>query len=251
MKKVFKLVVWFFALVGVLASAGVGYVVGTNSELAQQFWAAKDDFREVPVDRRKEVFAELPARIKFEREVREDLSVLPAERQAALYEQLGKGRDASFESFKQRIAAEAKIVREAKDKEDAAKKLKELPTVNVKVNLTDTAPVAKPDPLLNVHNAQKDVDKARAAYSNEKRSGNDPKKLVSAAVSILKSLDKLGDNVQAARKLALDSESKSDLVDICENARELFKITKETPGIDSDGSASPYLKSVGPKLAAE
>jgi hypothetical protein len=132
-------------------------------------------------------------------------------------------------------------------------KITELGAVAVKVISGDSAsaPVAKPDPLLNVRMAQKDVDKARAAYSNEKRSGNDQKKLVSAAVGILKTLDKLGDNVQVARKLALGSDDKSDLVDICENARELFKITKETPGIDSDGSASPYLKSVGPKLAVD
>jgi hypothetical protein len=106
MKKVFKLVVCLFALVGVLVSAGVGYVAGTNSDLAQQFWGVKDDFAQVPVDRRKEVFAELPARIQFEREVREDLSVLPVERQAALYEQLSKSRDTVFDGFKQRIAAE-------------------------------------------------------------------------------------------------------------------------------------------------
>ena len=73
MGKVFKLLVGLFAVVGVITSAGVGYVYATNGELMGQFWGVKDDFKAVPAERRQEVFAELPARITFEKEVSADM----------------------------------------------------------------------------------------------------------------------------------------------------------------------------------
>lgn len=80
MAKLVKLMTYVFAFVGVLVTAGGGYIYATNSELVSQFWAVKDDFRSVQPDRRQEVFAELPARIKFENEVGADMKDLPAER---------------------------------------------------------------------------------------------------------------------------------------------------------------------------
>src|SRR5262245_42829191 len=116
MAKVIKLLVYVFAFIGVLVTAGGGYVYATNAELDHEFWAVKDYVRGVPIERRKEVVAEWPARVKFEHAVAGEMSALPAERQKELYEQLAKSRDAVFDTFKARITAEAKIVREAKDK---------------------------------------------------------------------------------------------------------------------------------------
>lgn len=251
MKKMFKFGLWFFALVGVLVSAGAGYIYGTNSELVQQFIAAKDDFREVPVDRRKEVFAELPARLKFEREVREDLGVLPQERQQALYEQLGKSRDDVFESFKKRIAQEAKIAREAKDKEEALKNIKDkLPEVSVKVNITDKTPPPKPDVLAPVRASMKDVNLALDGYFKAKET-NIPTAVKSGAINVLKALDRLGDKIVEVRKKPLDSSDKSDLDEICRDARVKFKTAKENPGLMDDQTAKPLLAGIGPKLSSE
>ncbi len=251
MKKLFKAVVYLFAVVGVLVSAGVGYIVGTNSDLVPAFMGVKDDFAQVPVERRKEVVAELPARIKFEREVRDDMAVLPAERQQALYDQLGKSRDAVFEGFKKRTAEEAKIAREIKDKEEALKKIKALPEVSVKVNMTDKPePAPKADVLAGVRSALKEVVTAMDGYFKAKESNN-PKGLRSAAVTALRALDKLGDKVVGVDKKSLGSDEKSDLESICTDALVKLKTAKETPGLIDEPQAKPSFTSIGPKLTAE
>ena len=100
MAKLVKLMVYVFAFIGVLVTAGGGYTYATNPELVNEFWAVKEDFRAVPAERKKEVIAELPARVKFENAVAAEMNALPEERQKELYEQLAKSRDAVFENFK-------------------------------------------------------------------------------------------------------------------------------------------------------
>ncbi|MCA8946832.1 MAG: hypothetical protein KDB29_11440, partial [Planctomycetes bacterium] len=123
MGKLLKVAVYLFAVVGVVMTAGMGYVYPTNGELVDEFWSVKEDFRAVPADRRTEVVAELPARITFEREVAVEMAELPEERRTDLYEQLKKSREQVYEQFKQRISAEASVVREAKKTQQDVKEV--------------------------------------------------------------------------------------------------------------------------------
>ena len=109
MGKLVHVMLYVFAFVGLCTTIVGGYTYSSNSELFGEFWEVKDDYKAVPEDRRKEVVAELPARITFEREVADDLAALPEERRDALYEQLTKSRDSVFAGFKMRIQAEAEI----------------------------------------------------------------------------------------------------------------------------------------------
>ncbi|MBX3458873.1 MAG: hypothetical protein KF696_02770 [Planctomycetes bacterium] len=252
MGKLFKALVAVFAVVGVITSAGVGYVYATNSELMDQFWAVKDDFKAVAPERRKEVVAELPARITFEKQVGSDMQALPEERQKELYEQLTKSRDTVFEQFKQRIAAEAEIARKAEAaktaKEDVAKEIeKQLGKVDVGVDLGGKNKTPKEDPLKAVNAAESDVSKATMAYGRAMGS-SDGKARVDAAVGVLRALDKLGTEVQIARKKNLAAEDKSRLEKTVAEARTTLQDVKKTPGLDSNAEAMKLMPSVSSKL---
>lgn len=254
MGKVFKLLVGLFAVVGVITSAGVGYVYATNGELMGQFWGVKDDFKAVPAERRQEVFAELPARITFEKEVSADMQALPEERQKELYEQLTRSRDTVFEQFKKRIAAEAEIARKAAEAKtaagDVAKEIeKQLGKVDVGVDITgkNKSSTPKPDPLKPVNSAESELAKATLAYGRS-LDASDGKARVNAAVGVLRALDKLGTEAQIARKKNLGSEDKSALDSIVAEARATFQDVKKTPGLDSNAEAKKLLVSVPAKL---
>jgi hypothetical protein len=252
MAKLVKLMTYVFALIGVLVTAGGGYVYATNTELVNEFWSVKEDFRAVPAERKKEVFAELPARVKFEREVGTEMAALPEERQKALYEQLAKSRDAVFASFKTRITAEAKITRETKDKAGAAKEIiKQLGNVDVSVDLGGGSKKSEPpkaDPLVAVMKARKDVDAAVANYGKVRDNTTDKQKRVQAAVSGLKSLDKLADEIVKARKQKPSSDDEEQLDSLVGVVNEDIKLFKETPGLDSDPTGMALLKSIPQKL---
>lgn len=252
MGKIFKALVAVFAVVGVITSAGVGYVYATNSELMDQFWAVKDDFKAVQPERRKEVVAELPARITFEKEVGSDMQALPEERQKELYEQLAKSRDTVFEQFKKRIAAEAEIARKAEaaktSKEDVAKEIeKQLGKVEVGVDLGGKGSPPKQDPLKAVNAAESEVSKATMAYGRSLGS-SDSKARVNAAVGVLRALDKLGTEVQIANKKSLSSEDKSRLEKTVAEARTTLQDVKKTPGLDGNAEAMKLMPSVSSKL---
>jgi hypothetical protein len=251
MGKVFKMLVVCFAVVGVLASAGVGYVYATNGELINQFWAVKDDFKAVPPERRQEVVAELPARITFEREVREDMTALPEERQKELYDQLAKSRDAVFAQFKDRIKAEAEIVRKATEAEKAVGVVTKtieakLGKVDVGFDLTGRSKAPKVDNLAGVTRARGDLSRARLSYGEAISNGGER---VPLAVGVLEALDRVGDEVQKARAKDLSSSEEDRLVDIVTDAKATLYDMKQTPGLASDPDGRRLLQSVPAKLS--
>jgi hypothetical protein len=249
MAKLVKLMVYVFAFIGVLVTAGGGYTYATNSELVNEFWSVKEDFRAVAPERKKEVFAELPARVKFEREVGAEMAVLPEERQKELYEQLAKSRDAVFDGFKKRIKAEADITKAAKNKVEAAK-VNKLGKVDVSVDLGGGKKMEAPkaDPLQGVMAARDKLDAAVANFGEVRDSTTDTKKRVAVAVEGLKALDKLGDEIVKARKLSLGGDDKSRLSGVVGSAKESFQMFKATPGLDSDSTAKPLLAGIPKKL---
>ncbi len=252
MAKLVKLLIYSFAFIGVLVTAGGGYVYATNSELVGEFIAVKDDFRNVAPERRKEVFAELPARVKFENEVGKEMAELPAERQKDLYEQLAKSRDTLFASFKERITQEAKIMRETKNVGDAVKEIaSKLGKIEVSVDLaggkkSSVAPKAD-DKLTAVNAAHDKVMDAGAAYGDAKDTNN-KQKIVAAAVGVLKALDKLGDEVVKARKTSLSSNDKDKLTRLVGDAKSRLYDIKQTPGLSEDATAKPLFESIPKKL---
>lgn len=255
MGKLFKAGVFVFAIIGLLMTAGVGYVYATNAELVGEFWSVKDDFKQVPDERRSEVVAELPTRITFEREVAEDMSVLPPERQTELYQQLANSREQVFEQFKGRISAEAKIVRETEKVgagvKDVARRIEtELGKVNVGVSLGDKNSDSKrSDPLAGVEDARNGVTSARTAYGKSRESGNMDAR-IHAGVNVLKALDKLGDEITKAKQDDLNSSDKRRLSNIVTDAKATLFDIKYTPQLDSDPTAKKLLKSVPPKLSS-
>jgi hypothetical protein len=239
-----------FAVVGVVVTAGVGYVYATNSELVNEFWSVKEDFRSVPPDRRTEVFAELPARITFEKEVRKDMQDLPQERQRELYVQLAASRDTVFAQFKQRISAEAAIARAASGPEKAVaevtKKIEQqLGKVNVGIDMTSKPKVQRTDPLAQVQAVRGDLAKARLDYGYAHENGGDR---VEAAVGVLNVLDRLGDEVIRARTHELTGNEKGRLDDIITDAKATLYDIKQTPGLMEDAKARELLRSIPPKL---
>jgi hypothetical protein len=250
MGKLFRVLFAVFGIIGMLATAGAGYIYATNSELVGEFWAVKDDFKAVPAERREEVIAELPARITFEREVRQDMSELPDDRQAELYSQLTKSRDSVFEQFKQRIHAEAEIARKAKEAKQSVAEVsktieRELGKVDVGVDLTPRARAPKVDNLAGVSAARGDVSRARLSYGEAIDRGGDR---VAPAVSVLTALDRLGDEVQAARRKELSSYEQDRLTDVVTDAKATLYDVKQTPGLSSDPTAMKLLQSVPAKL---
>ncbi|MCC6465163.1 MAG: hypothetical protein IT463_07475 [Planctomycetes bacterium] len=247
MGKILQLALYVFAFLGVVVSAVGGWTYFSNQELFSEFWAVRDDFKATPTERRQEVIAELPARITFEREVREDMQALPAERQKELYEQLANSRKQVFEQFKNRISAEAEIVRKSQGAKDVAKQIEAtLGKVSVGIDLTGKGS-AKPDQLTEVNTAKADLSKARLAYG-EALETSDTKKRVDAAVGVLNALDKLGDRIQAANKKSLSGDEKERLSDIVTDAKATLYDVKQTPGLANDTRAQKLLKSIPPKL---
>lgn len=250
MAKVVKLLTYVFAFIGVLVTAGGGYVYANNPELVSEFWSVKDEFRAVPAERKKEVIAELPARVKFENAVAGEMAVLPEERQKELYEQLAKSRDAVFENFKKRITAEAEITRKTKDKVEAAKEIvKQLGKVEVSVDMGGSRKTETPraDALASVVTAQDKVADASGAYGDAQDSG-DKKKKVAAALNVLRALDKLGDEVVKARKSNLSGDDKTRLTRIVSDAKSRLYDVKQTPGLVDDPATKPLLESIPKKL---
>ncbi|MBE7493288.1 MAG: hypothetical protein HS108_16215 [Planctomycetes bacterium] len=251
MSKILKLGLYVFALLGLVVTAFSGYVYATNKELASQFWEVRGDLKLVPDERRKEVVGELPARITFEREVREDMGALPDDRQKELYEQLASSRDQVFKQFKERIKAEAEIARKAKDAQEATKKIEEaLGKVSVGIDLKggSSKPVApRVDNLAAVEKSRAEVIRARANYGAAKDT-RDSGKITDAAIRILEALDKLGTEVQAARKKSLASDEKERLSDIVQDAKATLYDTKQTPGLAENARAKPLLESIPRKL---
>ena len=252
MGKLMKAGVYVFAVIGVLMSAGVGYVYATNSELMGEFWSVKEDFRAVPSDRRTEVVAELPARITFEKEVAAEMAELPEERRTALYDQLKKSRDQVYESFKKRITAEAEVARKAKeaktDVKDVAKEIeKQLGKVDVGIDLTGKSKKPAVDNLSDVKAADDAVTSARLEYGEARESSSTAKR-VDAAVKVLKALDGLGDKVSAARKKSLTSDEKSRLSSIVQGAKATLYDVKQTPGLIDNATAKKYMTSIPQKL---
>ncbi len=250
MAKVVKLLVYVFALIGVLVTAGGGYVYATNPELVNEFWSVKEDFRAVPAERKKEVIAELPARVKFENAVASEMAVLPEERQKELYEQLAKSRDSVFDNFKKRITAEAEITKKTKDKVEAAKEIiKQLGKVDVSVDMggNKKSEAPKTDALASVTTAQDKVFDATGAYGDAQDTG-DKKKKVAAALNVLRALDKLGDEVVKARKQSLSSDDKTRLSRIVSDAKSRLYDVKQTPGLAEDSASKPLFESIPKKL---
>jgi hypothetical protein len=252
MGKVLKAGVYVFALVGVIMTAGVGYIYATNSELMGEFWAVKDDFQAVPADRRTEVVAELPARITFEREVAAEMAELPEERRAELYEQLKKSRDQVYAQFKNRITAEATVAREAKaakkDVKEVADEIeRQLGKVNVGIDLTGKSSEPAVDNLAEVETAKSAITKARVEYGKARLSG-DSSKRVDAAVEVLKAIDAFGDSVQTAQRKGLSTAEKSRLTNSVTDVKQTFYDIKQTPGLAEDSRAKPYFTSIPEKL---
>lgn len=253
MGKILHVMLYVFAFLGLVLTALGGYTYSSNSELFSEFWDVKDDYKDVPDDRKKEVLAELPARITFEREVAEDLNALPEERRTVLYAQLEKSRDASFEAFKMRIHAEAEIARKIKDTKEKANVAdiikKELGTVNVGIDLTGKKKAGKSQ-LSGVKTARANVNKAMDKY--DALDGTNKTRHVSAAIEVLSKLDALGNEVVKARKNNLSSEDDSRLSDIVGVAkRQLFAVKKYTPGLGGDSRFKKYVPSVGKKLSRQ
>ncbi|MEE9312066.1 MAG: hypothetical protein V3V10_06585 [Planctomycetota bacterium] len=251
MGKIVHVMLYVFAFLGFSLTVLGGYTYASNSELFSEFWDVKDDYKAVPEDRRQEVLAELPARITFERDVAEDLNALPEERRTALYEQLKKSRDASFEAFKMRIHAEAEIARKIKDTEDKANVVdaikKELGTVNVGIDLTGKKKSAKSQ-LSGVKTARANVAKAMEEY--DALDGSVKTRHINAAIEVLSKLDGLGNEVVKARKKNLSSDDKSRLSDIVGVAkRQLYEVKKYTPGLGGDSRFKKYVPSIGKKLS--
>ena len=252
MGKLFKAAVYVFAVIGVLVSGFGGYVYATNSELVNQFWEVRGDFNEVSSERRVEVIAELPARITFERDVRENLAVLPEERQQALYEQLKLSRESVFESFSKRIAAEAKIVSSTKDVKEAVKKItRELGKIEVKVNLTRERKPAKrrpPDPLRNLKTSLDGLFAAQVKYDKAR---GDTNRMITAGLGVLRALDRLGNQLRDAKRKNLDAGQKSELKRAAHTGRMALVAVRQTPRLDDNPAAKKLLTTVGPKLTAE
>jgi hypothetical protein len=253
MAKLLKAAVYVFAVVGVLMSAGVGFVYATNSELMGEFWSVKEDFRAVPSDRRQEVVAELPARITFEREVADEMAELPEERRTELYDQLKKSREQVYEQFKKRIHAEAELVREAKktkqDAKDVARTIeKKLGKVNVGIDLTGKGKSGGPDHLGDVVKADSAVSTARLEYGKSFDT-RDTEQRVQTAIGVLKALDRLGDKVRAARKMNLSSDEKSRLTSIVQSAKATLYSVKQTPGLLENSTALSLTKRIPGKLS--
>ncbi|MBZ0135872.1 MAG: hypothetical protein K8I27_05825 [Planctomycetes bacterium] len=252
MGKLLKAGVYVFAVIGVVMTAGVGYVYATNGELMGEFWAVKEDFRAVPPDRRKEVVAELPARITFEREVADEMAELPEERRNELYSQLTESRDKVYEQFKLRITQEAEFARKlkeaAKPVEDMAKEIeKELGKVNVGIDMTGKGSKPAVDNLSDVNKAKGAITTARVGYGQARLSG-DTGKRVDAAVDVLKAIDKFGDAVQSARKKSLTGDEKAGLSDSVTDVKQTFYDIKQTPGLIEDARAKKYFTSIPEKL---
>ncbi len=253
MAKLLKLAVYVFAFLGFVVTAVCGYTYFTNKELLAEFWNVRDDFKQVPAERQKEVVAELPARMTFEREVRDDMKVLPDDRQKDLYEQLASSRDQVFEQFKQRIKAEAEITRKAKDAKEATKVIEDtLGKVNVGFDLTGGGKSSAPkvDNLAAVSKQQGEVSKSRLAYGKSMDSKNSADR-VNAAIAVLESLDKLGSEIQAARKKSLSSSEKDRLGDVVTDAKANFYSVKQTPGLIDNDRAKKLMNSVRDKLGEE
>jgi hypothetical protein len=255
MGKILKLFVAIFAIIGVASTGIAGYTYATNPELVKEFWSVKDDIKHVPAERHREVVSELPARIIFEREVRDDMVELPEERQTELYQQLEESRRLVFERFKERIANEAAVARTAKEaQKDVTSEIESrLGRVNVDVDLSGgrtTAEVAPPrqDPLLDVNRARRDVVDARQAYGAARESSTDTSVRASAAVDVLKALDRLGDEVQKVDHSKLNQDERSRLDEIIRDARATLMDMRQTPGLRNDPEAGPLLDRVGGKL---
>ncbi|MCB9934908.1 MAG: hypothetical protein H6840_04365 [Planctomycetes bacterium] len=251
MAKLLKAAVYVFAVIGVIMTAGVGYVYATNSQLMGEFWSVKEDFRAVPSDRRTEVVAELPARITFEKEVAAEMAELPEERRSELYDQLKKSREQVYDQFKARITAEAGVAREAKKAQKDVKQVaeeieKQLGKVNVGIDLTGTGRSA-PDNLADVNKANAEVAKARLTYG-ESLESTDGAKRVKAAVGVLEALDKLADKVQAARKKNLSADEKDRLGSVVTSAKADLFTAKNTPNIQNDPKAKKLMVSIPQKL---
>lgn len=250
MGKIVQVLLYVFAFVGLVVTAACSYIYFTNQDLVTEFWSVKNDFQSVPDDRKHEVVAELPARITFEREVREDLSVLPDERQQELYKQLTKSRQTVFDGFKERIKQEAEIARKEKDATKAVSIIKEtLGKVDVKVNLTGGSKPElkpkKPDPFDGLDKARDDLAKAKGKYFDAKAGSGRTK----AAVDILAALDRVADEIRSLRKKSLNASQKSELDSATQDAKTTLYDTKQTPGLLSDAKAKKYLKSIPEKLS--
>lgn len=254
MRRLFKFLVVVLAVVGLAASAGIGYVFAAHGELVNQFWAVKDDFKAVPAERRTEVIAELPERISFEREVRNDMQALPDERQFELYAQLAASRNRVFEQFKQRIHAEAEIARASAAAKQAAEEVageivRQLGKVDVGIEMTPRkAPAPRPDPLVGLTEAEGELTSAVMGLS-EARGTSDSDARLNAAVGVLRALDTLGDEVQTARRQELSAGEKSRLVRTVERARTLFQDVKSsTPGLNTNEEALRLSRNIAGKL---
>ena len=252
MGNLIKAGVYVFAVIGVVLTAGVGYVYATNGELMNEFWSVKDDFRAVPSDRRQEVVAELPARITFEKEVAAEMAELPEERRTELYDQLKQSRDKVYEQFKLRITREAEVARKMKEAskpvEDVAKEIeKELGKVNVGIDLTGKSNKPAVDNLSDVDDAKKDITSARVAYGKARLSGRTDDR-VDAAIKVLKAIDNFGEEVQVAHKKKLTADEKSRLSDMVTDVKQTFYDIKQTPGLLEDSRAKPYFTSIPEKL---
>jgi hypothetical protein len=252
MKKLMQAAVYVFAIIGVLLTAGVGYVYATNSELMGEFWAVKDDFQAVPSDRKTEVVAELPARITFEKEVAAEMAELPEERRTELYAQLKESRDQVYAQFKQRITAEAELTRKMKEASKPAAEMakeieKELGKVDVGFDLTGKSKKPAVNNLAAVDKANEEVSDARSAYGDARDSSNKQTR-VNAAVAVLEALDKLGDEVVAARKKKLSSDEESRLKRICKDGKLTMQDVKPTPGLAESDKGKKLMAGIGPKL---
>lgn len=249
MGKLMKLAMCAFALVGALVTAASGYVYATHTELVKQFWNVRNDVQQVPDERRKEVIAELPARITFERDVREDMSALPEDRQAALYEQLAESREQVFKQFAERIRMEAGIARKTKDTKEASKKIVEtLGKVNVGVSLQSTSKAApRPDPLERVEAKCSNVADARDGM-RQARDTDSSTLRVQAAVGVLVHLDELADEIVTARKAKLTESESRRLSNIVRDAKETLYSAKQTPGLDEDARAMDLVQRIRTKL---
>jgi hypothetical protein len=264
MKKLFKTMTVIFALIGVAFSGAAGYAIATHGELVSEFWSVKDELNHVPAERRTEVIAELPSRIAFEGAVRADMQDLPPERQAELYAQLATSRDRVFEQFKQRIRAEADIARKASATERAVGEVaeeivKQLGRVEVGIELaprkqTEPTPQPQPeprqDPLKGLSAAESDLGAAVSVYGSTLNTADSAARL-EAAVDVLRSLDRLGDEVQSARAHDLTATEKSRLMRAVDNGRKTLQNIKHTPGLSNHAEAVRLSQSAASKLTLE
>jgi len=250
MGKLFKLLTIVFAIIGVLVTLSGGIVIATNTELASEFWGVRNEFNAVPAERKQEVLRELPARISFEREVGEDMTVLPQERQTVLYKELASSRDMLFVQFKERIAAEAKIIRETEDAKKAIEKIKVdlgeiAPEISIRPSVKRETP--KAPPLAGVESASMELMDANGAYYDAR--GDDGSARVEAAVGVLKALDKLASEIEKARGAELNENQRNRLDKWTTSAKKNLVTVKQTPGIENNAEASRLMKSIPEKLA--